>query len=79
MFITTITTTGRKVSMITFLNKKDMKKCKQCGQKDGVHKMSCESKKQFIVFQQLSDEGVIGDKNIFKMLNDIVNGKLNKP
>lgn len=56
-----------------------MKKCKQCGQKDGVHKMSCESKKQFIVFQQLSDEGVIGDKNIFKMLNDIVNGKLNKP
>lgn len=22
-----------------------MEKCKQCGQKDGVHKMSCESRK----------------------------------
>ena len=33
-----------------------MKKCKQCGQKEGVHKMSCESKKQFIVFPKLINE-----------------------
>ena len=45
-----------------------MKKCKQCGQKEGVHKMSCESKKQFIVFPKL-----INEDNELKKLKEFVN------
>lgn len=60
-----------------------MAKCKQCGQKEGVHKMSCESRKQVVIepeFLNKEDDRHwgFGEKLIFKMLNDIVNGKLKK-
>jgi hypothetical protein len=59
-----------------------MKKCKQCGQKKGVHKMSCESKKQFLITPKFENKEDIkhwgvGEENIFIMLNNIVNGKNN--
>ena len=42
-----------------------MGKCDKCGQKDGVHKMSCESRKQFIVFPKLVDKKIIVSLKIF--------------
>jgi hypothetical protein len=60
-----------------------MAKCKKCGQKDGVHKMSCESRKQVVVepeFLNKEDEKHwgFGEDAFFRMLNNIVNGKLKK-
>lgn len=58
-----------------------MKKCDKCGQKKGVHKMSCEIKKKVLIVPKIlnkEDEKHwgFGEESIFNMLNDIVNGKL---
>lgn len=60
-----------------------MKKCKKCGQKDGVHKMSCETRKQVVVkpeFLNKEDDEHWGfrEKYIFEIINNIVNGNLKK-
>ena len=57
-----------------------MEKCEKCGCKKG-HKMSCPTQKQTIVVPKfLNPDDVknwgFGEKYIFDMLNDIVNGKI---
>lgn len=58
-----------------------MKKCKKCGQKKGVHKMSCETQKKVLIVHDFINKEYekhwgFGEESIFNMLNDIVNGKL---
>lgn len=58
-------------------------KCKQCGQKDGVHKMGCESRRQTVILPKFENEDDkkhwgYGEEALFKMLNNIANGKLKK-
>lgn len=57
-----------------------MEKCSKCGQKKGVHKMSCETRKIVVTPKFLDPNDIkhwgFGEEYIFKMLNDIVNGKI---
>ena len=43
-------------------NKGNMTKCKQCGQLNGVHKMSCESQKIVIMENNIVSDAFNGKK-----------------
>lgn len=56
-----------------------MEKCDKCGCKKG-HKMSCSTQKKTIVVPKFENEADknnwgFGEKYLFDMLNNIVNGK----
>lgn len=59
-----------------------MKNCKKCGRKNGVHKISCESKKQYLITPKFENKedikhwGLV-EESMFIMLNNIVNNKDN--